>query len=72
MSSGGNFIVSAPSALGPWSEPVRIAQPGIDPSLFFDEDGQYPEGPHLYRHQGYYYLLLSEGAFRNRSHKLAL
>jgi len=97
VSSFGNFIVSADAPEGPWSEPMPIAQPGIDPSLFFDDDGtvifttshggalqsridivtgqllsepklvwtgtggQYPEGPHLYKRQGFYYLLLSEG-----------
>ncbi len=96
-SFGGNFIVTAPAPEGPWSEPIAVAQPGIDPSLFFDEDGsvfyttshdgafqkshrradrqalvrtsrgwagtggQYPEGPHLYFRDGWYYLLLSEG-----------
>ncbi len=39
MSFGGNFIVSAPSAEGPWSDPIKVEQPGIDPSLFFAEDG---------------------------------
>jgi alpha-N-arabinofuranosidase len=39
VTSGGNFIVTAPAAEGPWSEPIRVAQPGIDPSLFFGEDG---------------------------------
>jgi xylan 1,4-beta-xylosidase len=94
---GKNFIVTAASPEGPWSEPITVEQPGIDPSLFFDEDGsvyfttshegafqsridvatgkllsepkviwggsggQYPEGPHLYRRDGWYYLLLSEG-----------
>lgn len=97
VSSGGNFIVTASAPEGPWSEPIAVAQPGIDPSLLFDEDGsviyttshggafqsridvatgkllsepkvvwagtggQYPEGPHVYRHQGWYYLLMSEG-----------
>jgi alpha-N-arabinofuranosidase len=97
QSSGGNFIVTASAPEGPWSEPIPVAQPGIDPSLFFDEDGsvyyttshggalqsridvasgkllsepklvwtgtggQYPEGPHLYFRDGFYYLLLSEG-----------
>jgi alpha-N-arabinofuranosidase len=97
MSAGGNFIVTARDPRGPWSDPIPVAQPGIDPSIFFDEDGsalfttshegalqsridlasgkllsepkvvwggtggQHPEGPHLYRHQGWYYLLLSEG-----------
>jgi alpha-N-arabinofuranosidase len=97
VTSGGNFIVTAPAPEGPWSDPIPVAQPGIDPSLFFDEDGtvfystardgalqsridiasgrllseptvvwkgtggQYPEGPHLYFRNGWYYLLLSEG-----------
>lgn len=39
MTSGGNFIVTATAPEGPWSDPVPVAQPGIDPSLFFDEDG---------------------------------
>ncbi len=39
VSSGGNFLVTAAAAEGPWSEPIGIAQPGIDPSLFFDDDG---------------------------------
>jgi len=96
-SLGGNFIVTATAPQGPWSDPIPVAQQGIDPSLFFDEDGsvlyttshegafqsridvhsgkllsepkviwagtggQYPEGPHLYRREGWYYLLLSEG-----------
>lgn len=39
VTSGGNFILTAPAPEGPWSDPVPVAQPGIDPSLFFDEDG---------------------------------
>lgn len=97
VSSGGNFIVTASAPEGPWSDPIPVAQPGIDPSLFFDDDGtvifssshegafqsridiktgkllsepqivwggtggQYPEGPHLYKRHGWYYLLLAEG-----------
>lgn len=37
---GGIFFVTATNPEGPWSEPVRVAQEGIDPSLFFDEDGR--------------------------------
>lgn len=37
---GGNFLVTAPSPTGPWSDPVLLAQPGIDPSLLFDDDGR--------------------------------
>lgn len=97
VSTGGNFIVTATDPRGPWSDPIPVAQEGIDPSLFFDGDGsvlfttssggalqsridvtsgrllsdpkvvwsgtggQYPEGPHLYFREGWYYLLLSEG-----------
>ena len=94
----GNFIVSATNPLGPWSEPCWLQQGGIDPSLFWDDDGRcymvsnpdngitlctinpntgqqltdsrllwrgtggrYPEGPHIYKKDGYYYLLISEG-----------
>jgi xylan 1,4-beta-xylosidase len=39
VSAGGNFIVTAATPEGPWSEPVLVAQKGIDPSLFFDQDG---------------------------------
>ncbi len=36
-----NFIVTAKNPAGPWSEPHWIADaPGIDPSLFFDDNGK--------------------------------
>ncbi len=35
----GNFYVRAKDPAGEWSEPIRVDQGGIDPSLFFDEDG---------------------------------
>lgn len=35
-----NYIVSAKSLHGPWSEPVYINSSGFDPSLFFDADGR--------------------------------
>ena len=35
-----NFYVTAMDAAGPWSEPIWVKQGGIDPSLFFDDDGQ--------------------------------
>jgi len=38
---GGNFIVTATNPAGPWSDPVWLPQiDGIDPSLFFDDDGR--------------------------------
>ncbi len=36
----GNFIVTAADPAGPWSDPVWIDEGGIDPSLFFDDDGR--------------------------------
>lgn len=38
---GGNLIVTAKNPEGPYSEPIFIEDaPGIDPSLFFDDDGK--------------------------------
>jgi alpha-N-arabinofuranosidase len=104
-----NFILTADDPAGPWSAPhVLEDAPGIDPSLFFDDDGRtwyvgnhvppdpefdgqaeiwlqeldpdrmalvgdkhylwrgccggvWAEGPHIYKRDGYYYLLISEG-----------
>ena len=92
----GNFIITAKDPAGEWSDPIALPFPGIDPSLFFDEDGKVyylgtdggiylsemdittgaaigethwlwqgtannPEGPHLYKINGMYYLLLAQG-----------
>lgn len=97
-----NFMIVADSITGPWSEPMLINSMGIDPSLFFDEDGSCfytsngtidgqkgivgaridsksatmleplrilshgvtqcaTEAPHLYKKDGWYYLVISEG-----------
>ncbi len=101
VSGGGNFYVTAEDPAGPWSEPVWLDQAGMDPSLFFDDDGTvyytrhegqgdgyvaqrtinlgtgklegdlrnvwngtgdvWVEGPHLYKINGTYYLMASEG-----------
>ncbi|MDR3597271.1 glycoside hydrolase family 43 protein [Clostridium sp.] len=111
ISHGGNFIVTAEKPEGPWSDPYWLeGAEGIDPSLFFDDDGKayyigtrpnpegvryngdwevwiqeldlnnmclvgeshkiwkgalrdviWPEGPHLYKKDGYYYLMIAEG-----------
>ena len=38
---GGNFVATARNPAGPWSNPVWLPQVnGIDPSLFFDDDGK--------------------------------
>ncbi|GJM64106.1 glycoside hydrolase family 43 protein [Persicobacter diffluens] len=108
----GNFIIKAKDPAGPWSDPIWIADaPGIDPSLFWDDDGRcyytgagiidnggknwpgkngiwmqeinpdtgkllgdkkqlthghatnarWAEGPHLYKIDGEYLLLIGEG-----------
>lgn len=35
-----NYLVTAPSIEGPWSEPVFLNSSGFDPSLFHDDDGR--------------------------------
>lgn len=53
---GGNFVITAKDPAGPWSDPVWLPTvEGIDPSIFFDDDGsawiinnRAPEGPPLY------------------------
>jgi xylan 1,4-beta-xylosidase len=35
-----NFLVTAPSVEGPWSEPIYLNSSGFDPSLFHDRDGR--------------------------------
>ena len=38
---GGNFILTAENPAGPWSDPYWLDDAnGIDPSLFFDDDGK--------------------------------
>lgn len=104
LTIGKNFFVWSEKPEGPWSDPVWLEWPGIDPSLLFDEDGKvyltgtqdifsgepmgiyqaeieietgmllserrliwegtggaHPEGPHLYKINGYYYLMIAEG-----------
>jgi alpha-N-arabinofuranosidase len=41
VDKGGNFIVTAKDPAGPWSEPIFLPEvDGIDPSIFFDDDGR--------------------------------
>ncbi len=41
VDSGGNFILTATDPAGPWSEPVWLPDVGgIDPDIFFDDDGK--------------------------------
>ncbi len=55
VDAGGNFVVTATNPAGPWSDPTWLDFEGIDPSIFFDDDGRAwminngaPEGPPLY------------------------
>lgn len=56
VDAGGNFLVTATDPAGPWSDPVWLPEiDGIDPSIFFDDDGRAyilnngpPEGRPLY------------------------
>jgi len=102
-----NYLVTAPSIEGPWSEPIYMNSSGFDPSLFHDDDGKkwfvnmvwdhrynvncfggillqeydpvqkklvgpiknifkgtiraLTEAPHLYKRNGWYYLMTAEG-----------
>ncbi|MBQ8448561.1 MAG: glycoside hydrolase family 43 protein, partial [Clostridia bacterium] len=40
VTRGGNFIVHTSDIRGKWSEPAWVKQGGIDPSLFWDDDGK--------------------------------
>lgn len=40
VDGGGNFLVTATDPAGPWSDPIWLRFDGIDPSLFFDDDGR--------------------------------
>ncbi len=35
-----NYLVTAPTITGPWSDPVHLNSSGFDPSLFHDDDGR--------------------------------
>lgn len=103
-----NYLTTAPSITGPWSEPIYLNSSGFDPSMFHDDDGKKwivnmiwnhryqdarrfggiilqeysakekklvgpikkifkggeigcTEGPHIFKHNGYYYLMCAEG-----------
>jgi xylan 1,4-beta-xylosidase len=41
VTHGGNFYVTASDPFGEWSDPIWVAQGGIDPSLFFEDRRAY-------------------------------
>jgi alpha-N-arabinofuranosidase len=53
VDNGGNFYVTAKDPAGPWSEPVWLDRSGIDPSLFFDDDGTVYYSRHEGQGDGY-------------------
>ena len=65
VGNGGNFMVTATNPDGV----ITLCE--IDPStgatlspskpLWRGTGGRYPEGPHIYKKDGWYYLLISEG-----------
>lgn len=103
VDAGGIFIVHTDDIRGKWSAPAWVKQRGIDPSLFWDDDGtcyftsngsagndgsgiflceinpftgemlsqsvrisygcggRCAEAPHIYKRDGWYYLMLAEG-----------
>lgn len=41
VACGGNFVVTAKDPAGPWSDPIWLPEiGGIDPSIYFDDDGK--------------------------------
>lgn len=66
VTNGGNFVVTAKDPAGPWSERHIIkGADGIDPSLFFDEDGKcYYCGTHPNpdgcKYDGDWYIYIQE------------
>ena len=66
VSFGGNFVVTATNPEGPWSEPHYLeGADGIDPSLFYDDDGKcYYIGTHPNkdgcRYNGDYFIWIQE------------
>ena len=71
VSFGGNFVVTATNPEGPWSEPHYLeGADGIDPSLFFDEDGKcYYIGTHPNpdgcRYDGDWFIYIQEVDVQN-------
>ena len=126
VDAGGNEVFVAKNPAGPWSDPFLLPslEGGIDPSLFFDDDGKayvvnnglpeggpryeghraiwiqefetatrklvgprkmlvnggvdpakkpiWIEGPHMYRHDGWYILMCAEGGTSTQHSEVVL
>ena len=66
-----NYLVTAPSIEGPWSDPVFLNSSGFDPSLFHDDDGRKwlvnMQWDHRKRNNRFSGILLQEYCPRTRS-----
>ena len=63
VSCKGNFYVTATNPAGPWSDPIWTNTHGIDPSLFWDDDGRSYYIGHGYRGKGERQWESQEGAW---------
>lgn len=72
-----NFIITAKNPAGPWSDPIFIeGADGIDPSLFFDDDGSiWYTGNFICKdaqyegHHGIYLVSLDQNTFQMRGER---
>ena len=67
------YMVSNPDATITLCEidPVTGATLSPGKALWRGTGGRFPEGPHIYKHEGWYYLLISEGG-TELAHKLTV
>lgn len=73
VSGGGNFIVTAKDPAGPWSDPIVIPDiNGIDPDIYFDEDGKIyithngPPPNNISLHDGHRAIYMFEYDLKNQ------
>jgi alpha-N-arabinofuranosidase len=77
---GGNFVVTATNPAGPWSDPIWLPHiHGIDPSIFFDDDGKVyvvherdPLVKHFPAHTAVWLMEVDPVTFASRSEDVML